>query len=261
MALVIIAGIDRTGKSTVAKYYESKGYELIHMSAPPKGQSSEEFLQEMVDLVSGAAMKDIVLDRSYMGELIWPQVYGRPSLLTDEGIETLREIEDAVGVTRIMMHDPNVEAHWKRCVENKEPLTKAQFVKARSLYTGMAKQYGFEMVTLPMFLKKFPEAQPNQDLEKDPIMEITIEATPSKIDADVKTPEQHKLDQANAINDILEKRVLKQKGLLYDELELEIRQFLNSKLGKIFGATSNNDFTPDEIHFFKTMFRRATEKK
>jgi hypothetical protein len=274
MSLVILEGLDRTGKSTVAAYFKSLGYEVIHMSSPPKGITSDEYFQEMVDLVSSAAARDICLDRSHYGELLWPIIFGREPLLSEENIEAIREIEDTVGVTRIWMYDPDVEAHWKRCVENKEPLDKAQFVKARSLYSRLAHKYGFEPVTLQQFLKKFPDAEKylNQDLAKTDKETIndkkkdaeTVETetfNSSNKPLSTKTPEQLKLEKANAINDILSKRILRLKGPIYDELEDEVRNFLNEKLGKLLGGSSKElSFTQEEIKFYKEMYKRVIEK-
>lgn len=274
MALILLEGLDRTGKSTVAKYFESTGYEVIHLSAPPKGTTQDQYLQEMADIVSSASHKNICLDRSHYGELIWSSVYGRTSLLDEESIDVLREIEDSVGVKRILMTDTNIDAHWKRCVDNKEPLDKVQFTRARALYSTMAHKYGFEVITLPQFLKQFPEAQQfnsitipaNQSstsvtLTNDTISlneGVTVPNDTTQIKYPSKTPEQQKLEIANAINDILSKKILKSKGQIYDSLEMDLRDFLNSKLGKLLGNNLNElSFTPEEIKFYKTMYKKA----
>lgn len=129
------------------------------MSAPDKtmsqpGYVGPSYLDQMVQMLTDVNGRDVVLDRSHYGELVWPQVYGRKPMLTDEDMEILREIESNMDVTRILMVDSNAEAHWQRCVDNKEPLTKVQFVKARSLFSGVADKYGFERKTL----KDFPGA-------------------------------------------------------------------------------------------------------
>lgn len=274
MSLVIIEGIDRTGKSSVAKYFESKGFQLIHMSAP-KDVSADQYLGEMVDLIGSAAAKDVVLDRSHYGELIWPHVYGRKSLLGDSEIEALREIEDQVGVKRIMMTDPQVEEHWKRCVANNEPLNKQQFVKARTLYSSMAHKYGFEIVTLPAFLKEFPDAeelislqtnngaaQTSGELNVGEAGTAALSAsTGPKVGSRGLTNEQLKLERANAINELLSKRLLKQRGPAFDNLENELREFLNAKLGQLLGGGNDVQFSSEEVKFYKTMFKNAMKKE
>lgn len=282
MALVLLEGLDRTGKSTVAAYFETLGFEKIHMSAPAKGTTPDQYMQEMMDLLQTAATKDIVLDRTHYGELVWPQIYGRKPLLDEEMIDVLREIEDAVGVQRLWMTDDNLSAHWQRCVDNKEPLDKAQFTRARGLYSSMAQKYGFEKVTLQTFLKQFPDAQAIVDQQSASALETkTLQVTTSGdattvVEVDTKgkpndtthikyppgkTPQQHKLEVANAINDIMSKRILKTKGSVYDDIENELRHFLNMKLGKLLGGESNElSLTPEEIRFYKAMYKRANDK-
>jgi len=274
MALILLEGLDRTGKSTVAAYYESLGYDLVHLSAPPKGTSSDDYMQQMLDLVSSAAYRDLVLDRTAYGEYVWPEIYGRQPLLSEDQLDALAEVEDTVGVTRIIMYDSDLEAHWKRCVDNKEPLTKPQFSRARGLYSQMARKYNFEMVTLPKFLEKFPDAKDFAQMESKTVVvqgsgdnttttEVDLsgppnDSTQAKYPQSNKTPEQIKLERANVINDILSKRILKSKGLVYDELENDIRDFLNSKLGKLLGGNSKDtSLSAEEVKFFKALYKNA----
>jgi hypothetical protein len=279
MALVLLEGLDRTGKSTVAAYFESLGFEKIHMSAPAKGTTPDQYMQEMLDLLASAATKDIVLDRTHYGELVWPQIYGRKALLDEEMIDALREVEDSVGVQRIWMTDDDLKAHWQRCVDNKEPLDKAQFTRARGLFSSMAQKYGFEKVTLQTFVKQFPDAQALIDAGAAKVLEQKTLQVTNGVTQEVdtsgpaissthvkypsgKTPEQHKLEVANAINEILSKRILKSKGQVYDDIESEMRHFLNTKLGKLLGGASSNELslTQEEIKFYKTMYKRANDK-
>lgn len=254
MSLIILEGLDRVGKTSVATHFQAKGYELIHQSAPAKGMTTDLFLEEQMLLVSRAASNDIVLDRSYYGELVWPQVYGREALLSEEQLEALRELEESVGTTRILMYDPNVEAHWKRCVDNQEPLTKPQFVRARSLFSAMAEKYNFSRKTLQDF------------------SEITITAEEPKAKIEVEKPvvvakltnEQVKLETANAINDILGKRIIKQKGPIFDKIESNLRTFLNTELGKILGTkneTVAGQFSNEEVELLRFFCQKLKEKK
>ncbi len=254
MSLIILEGLDRVGKTSVATHFQAKGYELIHQSAPAKGMTTDLFLEEQMLLVSRAASNDIVLDRSYYGELVWPQVYGREALLSEEQLEALRELEESVGTTRILMYDPNVEAHWKRCVDNQEPLTKPQFVRARGLFSAMAEKYNFSRKTLQDF------------------SEITITAEEPKAKIEVEKPvvvvkltnEQVKLETANAINDILGKRIIKQKGPIFDKIESNLRTFLNTELGKILGTkneTVAGQFSNEEVELLRFFCQKLKEKK
>ena len=238
------------------------------MSAPPKGASSSSYMGDMVDTLTSFAGRDVVLDRSHYGELVWPNIYGRESLLTADDIEILREIEESLGTERILMHDPNTEAHWQRCVENKEPLTKAQFVKARALYSNLAEKYRFIKKTL----KDFPEveasinalnkSESSDDEPKDVFSgETTAQIESNKGKILTKTSEQLKLEKANIINEVLSRRILKSKGALYDELENNIRQFLNVELQKIFGNGIASGFSNEEVQLLKFFCKRLKDKE
>ena len=275
MALIILEGLDRTGKSSVAQLFESKGYELIHMSAPDKalsqpGYEGPTYLDQMVDLLASVGGRDVVLDRSHYGELIWPQVYGRKSLLNDEDMEYLREIENNMDPLRILMHDPNNEAHWQRCVDNKEPLTKSQFVKARALYSSMADKYGFERKTLKDFpdaVQPLPkEAKPARVSEPSPVGDDKAVVPAGKAGSDsvlTKTKEQLKLERANIINEVLSKRIIKGKGASYDEVERNVRHFLNTELGKILGTSNPNNasLNNEEVELLKFFCKRLKDKE
>ncbi len=226
----------------------------------------------MVEMLTSMSGRDVVLDRSHYGELVWPQVYGRKPLLDDDDMEILREIESNMDVQRILLHDPNSEAHWQRCVDNNEPLTKVQFVKARSLYSGMADKYDFVRKTL----KDFPDAEqplPSTAQNKKPnaenVSDSQSENGASKSSSEtknnseqVKTKEQLKLERANIINEVLEKRIIKGKGPMYDEVERTVRHFLNTELGKILGtATSTPGLSNDEIDLLKFFCKKLKDKE
>jgi hypothetical protein len=228
------------------------------MSAPPKDQKPDAFLEEMIEIVSSAASANVLLDRSYYGEQLWSQIYNRTPMINEEGIEILREIEDSVGVERILMMDSNVEAHWQRCVDNQEPLTKTQFVKARALYSAMADKYNFTRMSLDKFLgQTLPKSEPKATEPKVEEQPIAVAAGQSKM-----TKEQLKLERANAINTVLSKRLIKPKGELYDELESSVRAFLNNELARIFGTTTNTkDFNNDEVEILKLFCQRLRNKE
>jgi thymidylate kinase len=266
MALIILEGLDRTGKSSIAEMYEKQGFEIVHVSAPQKGTTPDQYIGEWVDFLTSIQAKNVVLDRSHYGELIWSQVYGRAALLNDEGIDILREIEANMEVTRILMVDPDSKTHWQRCVDNKEPLTQPQFVKARALFSSMADKYGFERKQL----KDFPDAvQPlpqgaSPAVPKDTTANNELAGSASQAKSDIlsKSKEQLKLERANVINDVLSKRIIKGKGATYDEVERSIRHFLNQELGKILGTpTGTPGLTTEEVELLKFFCKRLKDKE
>lgn len=237
------------------------------MSAPDRalsqpGYTGPSYLDQMVDLISSCASKDVVLDRTHYGELIWPNIFNRKPLLNDDDYQVLREVEETVDVTRILMHDPNVEAHWQRCVDNNEPLTRIQFLQARMLYERMANKYKFEKKTLKDYVEiKDHSSRAAQSLEPVEVSSSNVSRTTGPSGAGIKTPEQLKLEKANAINTVLSKRIIKSKGAMFDELETDIRGFLRERLGKIFGEQKQSDLTKDEVQIIKLLCKTFKDKE
>ncbi len=268
MALILLEGLDRTGKSSLAQKFEDDGYEVIHLSAPAKqytqpGYTGPSYMDDMIELIQRAASRDIVLDRTHYGELIWPTVYGRKPMLTDDDIEVIREIEESVGVRRILMYDPDVEAHWNRCVANNEPLTRPQFLRARTMYDRMATKYGFEKLTLSEVLPDAVDAKPTPVpvAQSNKAVDSNGHAVASAQPALRKSKEQTRLEKANAINDVLARRIVKGKGPLYDEIETDVRSFLNKKLGTILGSEDKDTLTAEEIFVVRQLVKRLKEKE
>jgi thymidylate kinase len=261
MALVCIGGLDRTGKTSVAELYRSKGFTVVHLSAPDKkyfdpSYRGPSYFEDYIDMLMSFGSKDVVMDRFWDGELIWPQVYGRTPMLSEQEIDQIREIEMGMGASYILMHDPDYENHWKRCVENNEPLTKPQFVKARSLYYSIAEKYNFTKATIRNFFPNMEDDKTKNEAEKSMSHELVAANPVNHVPVELQ-----KLELANAINDVLSKRVIKAKGDIYDSLESDVRDFLLGKLGNIFGEDKGSSFTKDEVKMLKLLCKRFEVKE
>jgi len=256
MGLILLGGIDRTGKTTVASSLEKKGYLSYHMSAPDKkyynpDYSGPSYVEEYIDLLMSFQGKDVVMDRFWDGELVWPHIYSRKPLLSEEDIEVIREIERSMDVEYVILHDPNTESHWQRCLDNKEPLTKAQFLKARALYDKAVDKYSFQKKTM---FDMLPELNRSLMKEQDRTL---IENQENK-----KSLELAKLDKANAINDVLSKRLIKNKGQVYDDLETDVRNFLMAQLSNIFNNQPKDySLSKEELLIIKTLVKKIKEKE
>jgi len=245
MAWIIVEGIDRSGKSSVAEMYKQDGYEVFHMEAPDEkyrepGYTGPSYLDECMDIYMHLDGKDVIFDRSPYGELVWPDVYGRKNQLSSEDIEILRELETSNNARYIHMSDPDYEAHWQRCVDNKEPLNRSQFNAAVALYDKLEKRFSFERKQLSDF----------KDLSKSTLKEVEPLKTETK-PVEKKSIHQLKLEEANAINTLLLARIVKKKGEAFDKLEGSIRSHLQDKLAGIFSGNSKNTLTDEEIFIFK----------
>lgn len=290
MAFIILEGLDRTGKSSVAEAYKAKGYHVHHMSAPDKkytqpGYSGPSYLDEMLELLMGFNGQDVVFDRSWYGESVWPHVYGRQPMLTEEDIEVLQEFEYRNNTERYLMTDPDTQAHWKRCVDNNEPLNISQFKIATSLFAKMAHKYGF----MPSQLKDFPDATKTAQTKDTPQTSSAGQqeavqpqgqsktapasteskasdipgANPAQLPKKEETTNDliKNIERANAIRSILSSRVLKKTGGAFEDLEGRIKNFLENELKEIFNKPEEPaSFTPKEVELLKILCRKLEEK-
>lgn len=263
MSMIIIDGVDRTGKSTIADSYKDKGYEVVHMSAPDKkytqsGYTGPSYADDIVEMYLSHAGRDVVFDRSPYGEFVWSKIYNRTSLLSEDDIEMLAEIENNNDVERYLMFDPNTEAHWKRCVENNEPLTRQQFNGATQLFESFSARFGFHKLTLQAFMAN---AEPSEKIKDEPEPDTLVTQVEEKSAIiSGKTEEQLKLEKANAINDILSKKILKRKGNVYEDIEGEIRVFLNDKLASIFGSGPTYGFSNEDVEVLTALCNKMKSK-
>lgn len=265
MAWIILEGIDRSGKSTVASYYEKQGYEVFHMSAPDKkysvpGYTGPSYIDDCLDIYMHFDGKNVVFDRSIYGEMVWPDVYGRETQLSYDDFEALRELEKSNNTQYILMSDPDFDAHWQRCVNNKEPLTRGQFNSAVAFYDKLATRFDFKRLSLADMKKELaitdevvkPTNTPSAD-------KVTVKA--DVIQDTNKSINQLKLEEANAINSILLGPILKKKGKVFSDIENSIRAFLQDRLASIFSAShSQKSFTEEEISILKLYVERLKQK-
>lgn len=279
MPFLMFEGIDRSGKSTVAEIYKKQGYKVVHMSAPDKkyfksGYVGPSYIDELIDLYMQYDGEDVVFDRTIYGEFVWPHIYGRKPLLTEDDLEPLLEFEYKNNAQYFLFYDKDKEAHWQRCVANNEPLTRVQFVAAYREYEKLAERFNFKKVTL----QDFDSMSKSKTADDGAVKQTTFNSAPEDVadqahssvpsDEEVsyqastaaETEQQKKLNRANAINSILTKRIIKQRGPIFDELELDIKEFLNNKLSSLFGEEAHT-LTREEIQLVKLVCERFKLKQ
>lgn len=260
MAWIILEGLDRTGKSTVAELYKERGFEVVHMSAPDKkymqpGYTGPGYVDELMSLYLNYSGKDVVFDRSPYGEFVWPEVYGRQPQLSQDDLEALIEIEDQNQVSRILMYDKNVDLHWKRCVENNEPMDRKQFIKARALFERVSTNYNFDKKELTDFLPRdtIYKMTSNGSAQASKPVEPKVEQVKEQVNP------VSKLERANAINSVLAARIIKKKGDIYDALESDVRNYLTDRLNTLLGGETKG-FTDSEVRLLKLYCQRMKDK-
>ena len=74
----------------------------------------------------------------------------------------------------------------------------------------------------------------------------------------VELSELEKLEKANAINNVLSKRIVKQKGGIFDQLEDDIRSFLRREMSNIFneGRETAPTLSLEEVTIVKAFCQR-----
>ena len=186
------------------------------------------------------------------------------------------------------MYDSNTEAHWQRCADNNEPLNRQQFGRANIFYERLVNDYGFQKKQLSEFPELMPEGtgsvdsdgsssvgEAQKDLHRsdgDPDnsefdkqtsgMGSNIAPCSDEGDNGAVGSVEDKLERANAIRTLLQGKIVKKKGGVYDDLEQSIRRFLNEELDQIFtGKTRDQGFTPEETGILKLYVQRIKEKQ
>jgi thymidylate kinase len=89
MTIIILEGMDCVGKTTVARGLTANSRSvLMHAGAPIWPYWYDEYVAPLEGLVEQGY--DIVCDRWHLGELVWPQLFGRRPLFE---LEHLQKIE------------------------------------------------------------------------------------------------------------------------------------------------------------------------
>jgi hypothetical protein len=226
----------------------------------------------MYELYAKYDGQDVFWDRSIYGETIWPYIYGRNPQLTAEEIEELRELEIRNDTKYIFMTDKDVKAHWERCERDNESLTKEQFKTALALYRKLTDQYAFMPMELPAFLERHKiDGESLDKVQKDRLTgsrkmdseRIETCLTSTELFSDTgssQSAEQQRLDEANAINSVLTSKMIKKKGVIFDKIEKDVKEFLQDRLRDLLGQPSST-FTNDEKRILKTYCKLIQEKE
>lgn len=239
----------------------------MHMSAPDKkylksGYVGPGYVDELMEMYIKHSGRDVVFDRSPYGEFVWPEVYNREPQLSEDDMEALIEIEEQNQTERIVMYDKNVDFHWKRCVENNEPLDRKQFSKARALFERVSTDYNFAKKELTDFISPDNLFKRNSSIRDDMQGKQPQQSKATKATPQAKESKQNpisKLETANAINSILSTRIIKKKGDIFDGLESDVREFLTDRLNVLLGGEAKS-FTNDEVEILKMYCKRINDK-
>lgn len=128
MKVIILEGENKTGKTTLAKEFQSHGFDYIKCSQP-KGDPYIEYMNILKKI-----KKDTVIDRFAYGELVYGPLYRGESKLSNEQLRNIEMKVMALGGVLIYCTDnpKNIEKRFKQ--ENEEFADVKKIKKTISLY-------------------------------------------------------------------------------------------------------------------------------
>lgn len=131
--LIIIEGIDRTGKSTLADAIAEKvGGEVIHSSKPTR-HPLREYETRLKDYVPGTG-QHLILDRWHVGELVWPEIFGRKSEYDFAMFAHTEMFLRSRGALLVYATRDDHEQHARELIEFGEPIDWDQAARALDLF-------------------------------------------------------------------------------------------------------------------------------
>jgi hypothetical protein len=121
--LILLEGLDRTGKTTLAGELSNElDAPVIHKGAP-KADVLTEYLAPLTGYVPGGGA-NLVLDRWHWGEVVWPRIYGRRPSMSDRSFAYIERALIQIGA--VMVHctgDVNTVCQRIADTEPAEPIT------------------------------------------------------------------------------------------------------------------------------------------
>jgi len=118
--IIILEGIDRTGKSTFAKWlHDYKGFESCHFGKP-NGDAFVNYADFFFNTIEpDIDKKDFVVDRFMYGEFVWAPIFRRPTKMDYQKLKFL-ETYFAKYDTRLVIAETPLEENWRLIKEENE---------------------------------------------------------------------------------------------------------------------------------------------
>lgn len=102
--ITIIEGVDGTGKTTYAKRLAYEQHSIYLHADKPTGKSwGEEYIKPIIST-------NMVLDRWHLGEMVWPEIFGRKSLFDEDTFDLCNWMLSKIGTRLIVLtrHDDDI---------------------------------------------------------------------------------------------------------------------------------------------------------
>ncbi|HLZ10541.1 MAG TPA: hypothetical protein VKT80_18285 [Chloroflexota bacterium] len=126
MAAIVIEGPDGTGKTTLARAFEARGFVYHHCDPPAEGI---DLFDHYLDLILLARKKDVVFDRLHLGEYVYGPVMRGGSRLTLNQLRFLnRAVHPSPGFIILCdMNESWIVDRWRANVDREYVKDEAKF--------------------------------------------------------------------------------------------------------------------------------------
>lgn len=137
---IIIEGADLTGKSTLAKRL-AKDFDLSYVHVIRKDLHTKDFYMNLLDKY------DVIFDRHFIGESIYPILFKRPPKFGEDGFNEIlnkaRELNYVIIVT-YATHEQLIDRIKQRPNEPNDVIETIE--KANEMFIDKAVKYGFILI-------------------------------------------------------------------------------------------------------------------
>jgi hypothetical protein len=105
--LIVVEGCDRTGKTSLCERLAADlGGEIVHWDRPLASDPITEYVNPLAGYLPGGG-EDVFVDRHYLGELVWPHIFQRPSIMTETGRNEIERWLRLIGALCVLaVRDP-----------------------------------------------------------------------------------------------------------------------------------------------------------
>lgn len=239
-----------------------KDHYLPNASFITKANSYYEHWVKLLTLADGMAEPAAIFG-SYVTEFvaIAPSL-GKPSRLSEEEFFLLEELSEEIGAKRVLITPSDAsekEVIAQIASSYSKRFTNFSAMESVKIYNSMRSlvDRGYEVLTV----KSIVGGEVDKTVKKpqDDLMSLPDPKAPL-VSSDLSADVFSRLEMANAINDVLSKRIIKKQGGAYDEIERHSREYLKAKLEGLFNPEASGGLSAEDVSMVKAFVKQLKNK-